>query len=75
MFNKEKFTHHFKEVIFLTMSKEKRRIGVRELAERIGVSASTVSRLEKGKVPDVDTFLRVCKWMGSSPVNYMRNAN
>ncbi len=38
--------------------------GLRETAEEIGgVSASTLSRIEQGKVPDVDTFIRICKWL------------
>ncbi len=39
--------------------------GLRVTAEEIGgVSASTLSRIEQGKVPDVDTFIRICKWLG-----------
>lgn len=28
-----------------------------------GVSAATLSRIEQGKVPDVDTFIKICKWL------------
>jgi transcriptional regulator with XRE-family HTH domain len=42
--------------------------GLRATAAEIGgVSASTLSRIEHGKVPDLDTFLRLCKWLGVSP--------
>lgn len=75
MFDKEKFTEDFKNSIYVNMAREKRRIGVREFAKDIGVSASTVSRLENGKMPDVDTFFRVCKWMGIDPKYYMTDAN
>ena len=38
--------------------------GLRTVAEEIGgVSFATLSRIEQGKVPDVDTFIRICKWM------------
>lgn len=38
--------------------------GLRETAKEIGgVSAPTLSRIEKGNVPDVDTYLRICKWL------------
>ena len=32
-------------------------------AEIGGISASTLSRIEQGKVPDLDTFLRLCRWL------------
>ncbi len=42
--------------------------GLRATASEIGgVSASTLSRVEAGKVPDLDTFLRLCRWLGTSP--------
>lgn len=38
--------------------------GLREVAEEMGsVSASTLSRVEQGKLPDIDTFFRICKWL------------
>jgi|SRR5579859_774691 len=38
---------------------------LRAIAEEIGgVSASTLSRIEQGKVPDLDTFIRICRWLG-----------
>jgi transcriptional regulator with XRE-family HTH domain len=39
--------------------------GLREVAQEIGeVSASTLSRIEQGKLPDLDTFVRICRWLG-----------
>lgn len=41
--------------------------GLREVAEEVGgVSASTLSRIEQGKLPDLDTFIRICRWLGVS---------
>lgn len=38
--------------------------GLRTVAEEIGdVSFATLSRIEQGKVPDVDTFIKICKWL------------
>jgi transcriptional regulator with XRE-family HTH domain len=42
--------------------------GLRAVAEEITakcgpVSSSTLSRIEQGKVPDLDTFVRLCKWL------------
>jgi transcriptional regulator with XRE-family HTH domain len=41
--------------------------GLRTIAQEIGnVSAATLSRIEQGKIPDVDTFIRICKWLNVS---------
>jgi len=46
--------------------------GLRELAEEIqGVSASTLSRIEQGNVPDVETFARLIKWLGVSADDFV----
>ncbi len=39
-------------------------MGLRETCIQIGeISAPTLSRIENGKQPDVDTLLRICKWL------------
>jgi transcriptional regulator with XRE-family HTH domain len=44
--------------------------GLRATANEIGgISIATLSRLEQGKVPDVDTFMRICKWL-DVPTDY-----
>lgn len=47
------------------MLKEKRgNRGLRTVADEIGnVSFATLSRIEHGKIPDVDTFIKICKWL------------
>ena len=41
--------------------------GLRTVADEIGgVSASTLSRIEQGNVPDLETFMRICQWLGVS---------
>jgi transcriptional regulator with XRE-family HTH domain len=46
--------------------------GLRAVAEEIGsVSASTLSRVEQGKLPDLDTFIRICRWLGVSPGRFI----
>jgi transcriptional regulator with XRE-family HTH domain len=37
--------------------------GLREVSKAIGLSAPTLSRIEQGKVPDVETFMRLCEWL------------
>jgi transcriptional regulator with XRE-family HTH domain len=44
--------------------------GLRETAKAIGgLSASTLSRIEQGNVPDLDTFLRLCAWLNVAPAD------
>ena len=51
----------------MVIAKRKGR-GLRAVAAEIGgVSASTLSRVEQAKVPDLETFMRLCKWLGVSP--------
>lgn len=42
--------------------------GLRAVAEEIGgITAPTLSRIERGNLPDVDSFLIICKWLQVSP--------
>ncbi len=48
--------------------------GLRSVAEEIGgVSASTLSRIEQGKVPDLQTFIRICRWLGVSADSFTKS--
>jgi transcriptional regulator with XRE-family HTH domain len=48
--------------------------GLRATAEEIGnVSAATLSRIEQGKIPDVDTFISICKWLKVSTDTFILN--
>lgn len=41
--------------------------GIRNVASEIGISSATLSRIENGKVPDLDTFTKICKWLEIDP--------
>jgi len=41
--------------------------GIREAAQEIGISSATLSRVENGKLPDLDTFSKVCRWLKIDP--------
>lgn len=46
--------------------------GLRAAADDIGgVSASTLSRIEQGNLPDLDTYMKLCRWLGVSPERFM----
>ena len=53
------------------MIKEKRaNSGLREIAKEIGgISAPTLSRIENGSLPDIDTYFKICKWL-QVPTDY-----
>lgn len=41
--------------------------GVRAAAKEIGVSPATLSRVERGYLPDLDTFAKICRWLAIDP--------
>ena len=41
-----------------------------EASKQIGISKATLSRLEKSKLPDVETLGKVCTWLGTEPNKY-----
>ena len=45
--------------------------GIREAAKEVGVSSATLSRVENGKVPDLETFGKICAWLGDVPAVYL----
>lgn len=45
--------------------------GIREAAKEVGVSPATLSRIENNKIPDLETFGKVCAWLGDDPSVYL----
>lgn len=39
-------------------------LGIRAAARQIGVSASTLSRVERGHLPDLENYQKICNWLG-----------
>ena len=46
------------------LARRRGNMGVRAAAKEIGISPSTLSRIENGHVPDVATLEKVCAWLG-----------
>ena len=40
---------------------------LRETARAIGIGPATLMRVEAGRIPDVETFGKLCKWLGTDP--------
>ena len=45
--------------------------GVREFSKRIGISAATLSRIERGKLPDLETFTKLCAYLELDPAEVL----
>ena len=55
-----------------TMVRERRGDrGLREVAKLIATSPATLSRIEGGKMPDLTTFGKLCKWLEVDPAELL----
>lgn len=63
--------------LLASMLKSKRgNKGLRAISAEIGnVSISTLSRIEQGKIPNVDTFIKICSWLDASPNSFVLSAD
>ncbi len=43
---------------------------LRDIAAVLNVSVSTLSRIDNGHKPDMDTFIKICQWGELSPADY-----
>jgi transcriptional regulator with XRE-family HTH domain len=63
-----------KELAALVKAKRGKR-GLREVAKEIGdISPSTLSRIEAGKMPDLDTFIQLCNWLEIKPDEFFSSS-
>ena len=54
------------------MVAEKRgKVGIRATAREIGLSPATLSRVERGQMPDLANFTRICKWLEADPARVL----
>jgi transcriptional regulator with XRE-family HTH domain len=50
--------------------------GLRNTAIEIGgISPATLSRVELGNLPDVETFIKICNWLGVSTETFIAGSN
>ncbi len=54
-----------------TLRKRRGEKGIRETARVIGISPATLSRVERGNVPDLTTFGKICKWLKIDPAQVL----
>ena len=67
IFDLEKFSEDL-----LTKRVVKLRIGLREAADEMHISAATLSRLENKNLPDIYTYFYCCKWLGVDMMHYFK---
>ncbi|HTD24070.1 MAG TPA: helix-turn-helix transcriptional regulator [Terriglobales bacterium] len=44
---------------------------IRETAKEIGIGTATLMRIENGRIPDVETFGKICKWLNIDPGSFL----
>ena len=47
---------------------------LRETAQEIGASAPALCRIESGKLPNIQTFARPCRWLEADPAEVLNVA-
>jgi transcriptional regulator with XRE-family HTH domain len=40
---------------------------IRKAAVEIGIGHATLARIENGNIPDLETFAKICEWLGEDP--------
>lgn len=53
-------------------SREKREIGIREIAKPMQIHYATLSRAMNGKKLDVDSILSICEWMKAPITKFIK---
>lgn len=55
------------------LRKKRGNAGVRQIANEIGISPATLSRVENGNLPDIETFKKICDWLKVDPGEVLGN--
>ncbi|MBU6389173.1 helix-turn-helix domain-containing protein [Patescibacteria group bacterium] len=63
------------EQLSILLKKRRGNRGLREIAKELGVSHTTLSRIESGKQPDLETFSKLCKWLEIDPGEMLGHSN
>lgn len=62
------------ENLGLVLKEKRGSRGIREVAKEILISPATLSRIELGKQPDLDTFSKICIWLKINPGDILGSA-
>lgn len=59
------------EELALLVSRKRGSMGIRAAAGEIGIGAATLSRIERGHVPDLATLTKICEWLEENPSRFI----
>ena len=45
-------------------------MGIRAAAKEVGISPTTLSKIERGHIPDRKTLDTICQWLGEEPAKF-----
>lgn len=69
---------HFNDILFSAAIRQKRasdRLGLRQVQKETGISASTLSRIERGAFNiDLLTFVTLCNWLKVGPEQFFTDS-
>jgi transcriptional regulator with XRE-family HTH domain len=54
-----------------TVKKKRGQRKLRETARDIGIGPATLMRVEAGRIPDIETFAKLCKWLEIDPGTFL----
>lgn len=72
VYNTEKMVKALKENRVID-KKNKLVLSISKNADRIGISKTTLSRLELGGYPDLTTFAIICKYLGKTMESFFKS--
>lgn len=44
---------------------------LRKIASAIGIGSATLMRIEKGQIPSIETFSKICRWLKKYPGDFL----
>src|SRR3954468_15847515 len=59
----------------LRAQRRARRLSLRDLSDEIGVSFNTLSRVERGHVPDLENYRRIAMWLDIPTESFLEPAS
>ena len=72
MIDYDKFSKEVKGYRVKVMNGHSYKVSLRNTALRIGISSTTLTRVENGGTCDLETFARVCVFLGVSMDRYIK---
>ncbi len=59
------------ETLGVVVREKRDKSKLRETAREIGIGPATLMRVENGRVPDIETFRKICIWLKTDPNSFL----